>query len=138
LVDGIEQDLHQSGKVEILSSVIGEMVMRHLMELDRIAYIRFASVYREFTDIETFKQEVDALALGKLGDYSGAYKAFKKAGNEATAKNNMGYIYLLDGKTADAVQAFEKAIELNPAFYAKAHDNLDAARSAMKEKEGQP
>ena len=36
--------------------------MGHLRELDRIAYIRFASVYREFADVESFKQEIDALA----------------------------------------------------------------------------
>ena len=64
LVDEIEQELHQLGRVEVSGSVIGEMVMTRLMELDRIAYIRFASVYREFADIESFKQEVDALTLG--------------------------------------------------------------------------
>jgi transcriptional repressor NrdR len=64
LVDGVEQELHQLGKIEIPSSIIGEMVIRRLMELDRIAYIRFASVYREFADIESFKQEVDALSPG--------------------------------------------------------------------------
>jgi Flp pilus assembly protein TadD len=79
-----------------------------------------------------------ALTLGMLGDYSGAYKAFRKAGDEATAKNNMGYLYLRDGKNKEAVQAFEKAIERNPAFYSKAHDNLDAAREAMKDLEGRP
>ena len=63
-MDEIEQELHQMGRVEVSSSVIGEMVMRRLMELDRIAYIRFASVYRAFADIESFRQEVDALATG--------------------------------------------------------------------------
>ena len=61
LVDRIEGDLHQSGKAEVNSSTIGGSVMDYLRELDRIAYIRFASVYREFADVEHFKQEVDAL-----------------------------------------------------------------------------
>ncbi len=61
LVDRIEGELHQSGKVEVTSSTIGGLVMDYLRELDHIAYIRFASVYREFADVEHFKQEVEAL-----------------------------------------------------------------------------
>jgi len=61
LVDKIEGELYQSGKVEVTSSAIGGLVMDHLRELDHIAYIRFASVYREFADVEHFKQEVEAL-----------------------------------------------------------------------------
>ena len=61
LVDRIEGELHQLGKVEVTSSTIGGLVMDYLKDLDRIAYIRFASVYREFADVEHFKQEVDAL-----------------------------------------------------------------------------
>jgi hypothetical protein len=52
------------GKIEISSKIVGEAVMKKLMEIDRIAYIRFASVYREFADIESFKQEIDALSPG--------------------------------------------------------------------------
>ena len=61
LVDKIEGELHQLGKMEVSSSVIGELVMKYLKELDRIAYIRFASVYRQFADIENFREEVDNL-----------------------------------------------------------------------------
>jgi len=61
VVDRIEGELHQSGKAEVDSSTIGGLLMDYLRELDRIAYIRFASVYREFADVEHFKQEVDAL-----------------------------------------------------------------------------
>jgi len=61
LADDIESELIQMGKAEIPSSVIGDMVMRHLKKLDYIAYIRFASVYRDFTDITDLKQEVDTL-----------------------------------------------------------------------------
>jgi transcriptional repressor NrdR len=61
LVDNIEADLYRLGKTEISSSIIGDMVIERLQELDHIAYIRFASVYREFTDIAALKQAVDTL-----------------------------------------------------------------------------
>lgn len=61
LVDNIETELYRLGKAEIPSSVIGDMVIERLEELDHIAYIRFASVYREFTDIAVLKQAVDTL-----------------------------------------------------------------------------
>jgi transcriptional repressor NrdR len=62
LVDDIEAELYQMGKTEIPSAIIGDMVMARLKNLDHIAYIRFASVYREFADITTLKEEVDTLA----------------------------------------------------------------------------
>ena len=61
LVDDIEAELYHQGKAEIASAVIGDMVMEKLKSLDYIAYIRFASVYREFADITTLKQEIDTL-----------------------------------------------------------------------------
>jgi transcriptional repressor NrdR len=62
LVDEIEGELYQTGRAEIPGAVIGDMVMAKLKKLDHIAYIRFASVYREFADITTLKEEVDSLA----------------------------------------------------------------------------
>ena len=64
-VDDIEVELYRLGKAEIPSTVIGDMVMEGLKTLDYIAYIRFASVYREFTDITALKQEVDSLVSGE-------------------------------------------------------------------------
>ena len=61
LADDIEAELYHLGKAEIPSAVIGDMVMERLKSLDYIAYIRFASVYREFTDITVLKQEIDTL-----------------------------------------------------------------------------
>jgi len=61
LADDIEAELYRMGKAEVPSAVIGDMVMERLKSLDHIAYIRFASVYREFADITTLKQEVDTL-----------------------------------------------------------------------------
>lgn len=61
LVDDIEAELYRLGKPEISSTAIGDMVMDRLKKLDYIAYIRFASVYRDFADITALKQEVDTL-----------------------------------------------------------------------------
>jgi len=65
LVDDVENELHSLGKVEIASSVVGGIVMEKLKQLDHIAYIRFASVYRDFADISSLKQEVDTLIAAK-------------------------------------------------------------------------
>jgi transcriptional repressor NrdR len=66
IVDEIEADLRQSGRAEIPSEEIGEMVMDRLRDLDEIAYIRFASVYREFKDLQQVRQEIErVLSPGK-------------------------------------------------------------------------
>ena len=65
LVDDIENELLKSGRAEIRSTAVGEAVMIRLKELDHIAYIRFASVYRDFADITSLKKEVDTLIAGK-------------------------------------------------------------------------
>lgn len=61
IADEIEGELYQIGRAEINSTTIGDMVMARLKGLDNIAYIRFASIYREFADITDLKQEVDTL-----------------------------------------------------------------------------
>ena len=61
IADDIEAELYRSGKLEVPSTIIGDMVMEKLKTVDHIAYIRFASVYREFTDITTLKEVVDSL-----------------------------------------------------------------------------
>jgi len=71
LVDDIEAELYHLGKPEIPSAVIGDMVMERLKSLDYIAYIRFASVYREFTDITALKQEVDTLLSAEASQPAG-------------------------------------------------------------------
>ncbi|UCD22304.1 MAG: transcriptional repressor NrdR [Chloroflexota bacterium] len=64
-IDTIEAELYKVGKREVSSSYIGDLVMEGLKKLDHIAYIRFASVYREFADITDLKLEVDSLAIRK-------------------------------------------------------------------------
>lgn len=57
----IETKVRAMDGTEVPSKVIGELVMKKLSSLDKVAYIRFASVYRDFTDLETFKSEVEKL-----------------------------------------------------------------------------
>ena len=61
MADDIETEVYQIGRAEVSSTTIGDMVMERLKEIDNIAYIRFASVYRDFTDITDLKQEIDTL-----------------------------------------------------------------------------
>jgi transcriptional repressor NrdR len=61
LVAAVERHLQESGEREVRSSVIGETVMARLKELDPVAYVRFASVYREFRDVKDFVSELAGL-----------------------------------------------------------------------------
>ena len=61
LVDEVESDLRKRDSVEVESKTIGEIVMKRLKSLDKVAYIRFASVYREFEDLERFEEELEKL-----------------------------------------------------------------------------
>ncbi|MGZ3581876.1 MAG: transcriptional regulator NrdR [Ktedonobacterales bacterium] len=61
IVEDIENELYKLGQAEIETRVIGEMVMERLRKLDAIAYIRFASVYRSFPDIQSMRQEMDRI-----------------------------------------------------------------------------
>lgn len=58
----IERDIQRRKASELTSDEIGDIVMRHLKAFDGIAYIRFASVYRQFEDVQTFKRELEELA----------------------------------------------------------------------------
>ena len=58
LVDEVENEISSREEKEISSQVIGEMLMNKLMALDPVAYVRFASVYREFKDVNTFMDEL--------------------------------------------------------------------------------
>jgi len=65
LVDQIEKQINNTMEREISTRQLGEMVMQHLKELDQVAYVRFASVYRQFADINNFVQELEALMRGQ-------------------------------------------------------------------------
>ncbi len=61
IADEIEQELQSSLEREVSSVQIGEMIMDRLKDLDQVAYVRFASVYRQFKDINTFLEELNKL-----------------------------------------------------------------------------
>ena len=65
MVDSIEFDIKNYKTTEIPSSKIGEMVMKYLKRKDKVAYVRFASVYREFTDLDDFEKELSGLLRKK-------------------------------------------------------------------------
>ena len=61
IADSVERELRMNGESEVESTRIGELVMRHLEETDQIAYVRFASVYRQFADVKNFMQELERI-----------------------------------------------------------------------------
>lgn len=65
LIDAVEQKLFGTLESEISSQKIGEMVMQELKNVDEVAYVRFASVYRQFKDINTFLEELNSLLNSK-------------------------------------------------------------------------
>ena len=65
MADDIEQELRSRLESEVQSDYVGEMVMDRLKDCDEVAYVRFASVYRSFMDINTFMEELNMLLLGK-------------------------------------------------------------------------
>ena len=68
ILESIEEKIRRNGKEEIESKVIGEYVMDALKETDQVAYIRFASVYRSFTDVSSFQEEVKNLIEQSSGE----------------------------------------------------------------------
>ena len=62
LIEDIKKDIRSSGEREVRSRLIGEVIMQHLRQIDEVAFIRFASVYRRFEDITEFSEEVEKLA----------------------------------------------------------------------------
>ena len=62
LIEDIKKDIRSSGEREVRSRLIGEVIMKHLRQIDEVAFIRFASVYRRFEDITEFSEEVEKLA----------------------------------------------------------------------------
>jgi transcriptional repressor NrdR len=65
-IDELERELIEGEAKEVESRIIGERVMKKLRELDEIAYVRFASVYRSFRDIDEFRSELDRMARARV------------------------------------------------------------------------
>lgn len=64
MLDEIEKEIHRVDGREVMSSKIGELVMAKLQQADKIAYVRFASVYRKFEDISEFIKEIKGITIG--------------------------------------------------------------------------
>lgn len=65
LIHAIERDIQKKRRREIASKELGEIVMKHLSAFDKVAYIRFASVYRDFRDVKTFERELKKITKKK-------------------------------------------------------------------------
>ncbi len=61
MINEIEEQIRKKGKKEIKSSIVGDLVSKKIKRLDKVAYIRFASVYRDFEDVQDFKKELKGL-----------------------------------------------------------------------------
>src|SRR5215472_566885 len=85
LVEDVENELYRLGTAEIESRIIGEMVMDRLRKLDDIAYIRFASVYRSYPDIQALRQELDRLQANQ--DQSSSEPKEKATGKRTDANS---------------------------------------------------
>ena len=62
LIEDVKKDIRSTGEREVRSRLIGEIIMKRLRQLDEVAFIRFASVYRRFEDVTEFSEEVEKLA----------------------------------------------------------------------------
>ena len=95
-------------------------------------YEKAANAFAEAVKIDGTNSKINnnlALALSKLGRFQEAFEAFKRGRDEATAYNNIGYLYLTAGRYDEAIKSFEKAIEINPKFYVRAHENMKEAKA---------
>ncbi|MDD4601716.1 Transcriptional repressor NrdR [bioreactor metagenome] len=66
LVEKVEKEIRNTMEREISTQQIGEMVMQYLKDIDQVAYVRFASVYRQFADINNFMQELEGLMTTRV------------------------------------------------------------------------
>ena len=71
VINKIKHSLRATGEREVKSRVLGELVMDHLKQLDKVAYVRFASVYRSFEDISEFQDAIASLQAEPAGDEAG-------------------------------------------------------------------
>ena len=65
ILDGVERELLDTGEKEVTAQRVGERVMQELRKVDEVAYVRFASVYRSFRDIDEFRSELESIARAR-------------------------------------------------------------------------
>ncbi len=81
LADSVEMNLHKRFESEVNSQIIGELVMNNLHKLDEVAYVRFASVYREFKDVNQFMDELKEILDKRSLPLKKRKRALKKSKN---------------------------------------------------------
>ena len=85
IVDEVEEDVHKAYDKEVPSTAIGELVTERLRRLDQVAYVRFASVYRQFKTLDELVQEAKAVIDAQRYDVPGQGRLFVEARNAAAA-----------------------------------------------------
>ena len=92
IVDAIERELIDAGEKEVASEKVGERVMKHLREVDPVAYVRFASVYRQFKDIDELRSEIDQLSSRRAASAASTHAGSSptEGASAATVKNGGG------------------------------------------------
>jgi len=88
VVDDIDKFLRNKGQKEIKSSLIGDLVMKHLKKLDSVAYIRFASVYRAFQDVGEFEKELRMLKHKNGTNSANGKSRLNKKGHSKQSKHS--------------------------------------------------
>ena len=78
IVDEIETHLSNSLEREVSSQIIGELLVEKLKKLDKVAYVRFASVYRDFNDIETFLDEIHKIRIEENAEYRSPVRPLRR------------------------------------------------------------
>lgn len=82
----IKHALRTTGEREVPARLVGDLVMEELHELDQVAYVRFASVYRSFQDVEAFREEIDRMQRARPNRRSKRQLSLLPAGEKTTAK----------------------------------------------------
>ncbi|TFF85212.1 anaerobic ribonucleoside-triphosphate reductase [Candidatus Heimdallarchaeota archaeon] len=120
IVDEIESELRQRDEIEIEANVVGELVMEKLQQLDEVAYIRFASVYRRFTDIASFEKELEKLKVIKEVDVQDL--------------DSTELLLLVEGDTREEITGWDRD-KITKALVREAHLNEMEADSIASEVE---
>ena len=121
-IDEIESELRKKDEMEIEAHVVGELVMKKLRELDEVAYIRYASVYRRFTDLASFERELEKLKVVKEVEVKG--------------RDSTELLLMVSGDTREEISSWDRA-KITAALEREAgleHADADAVSAEVERK----
>ena len=121
-IDEIESELRKKEEMEIEAHVVGELVMKKLRELDEVAYIRYASVYRRFTDLASFERELEKLKVVKEVEVKG--------------RDSTELLLMVSGDTREEISGWDRA-KITAALEREAgleHADADAVSAEVERK----